>query len=374
MSYHSNATEFRGDNESDFQAKCDFLFQSTAEISKVVACALIFITSILGNTMVVIVVYREQRMRTTVNFLIVNMAVSDFLFTVFVIPRIITQIFTYPGAWIITGAVDDALCKFVHFFQDVTVAVSLLSLVMIAVERYYAISCPVVANPIPRKRCAMMIVFTWLVAFLMFATNFFTFRLSIEEEGPICSHGWEQLVADPLKARKIEFLFHTILSLIIPFIVVTASYTTILIRIRHISVPDDVSSVGPRRQQKRNRNVLRMLLAVVIAFGFCWFPFLTYSYVATFVWIDRGLEFPCGVEIFGECALYLAYLQSSINPAIYFVFSENYRRGLKKLIWPLTKKRPISNQIDIKDSKRRLRHDVSIVQAQDIELRIVHNL
>ncbi|KAJ7382516.1 hypothetical protein OS493_034407, partial [Desmophyllum pertusum] len=67
------------------------------------------------NTMVVIVVYREQRMRTTVNFLIVNMAVSDFLFTVFVIPRIITQIFTYPGAWIITGAVGDALCKFVHF-------------------------------------------------------------------------------------------------------------------------------------------------------------------------------------------------------------------------------------------------------------------
>ena len=47
----------------------------------------------MGNTMVVIVVYKERRMRT-VNFLIVNMAVSDCLCTVIVIPKLITQIFT----------------------------------------------------------------------------------------------------------------------------------------------------------------------------------------------------------------------------------------------------------------------------------------
>ncbi|XP_078370784.1 QRFP-like peptide receptor [Oculina patagonica] len=378
MSY-SNTTEYSSDNETDFQGTCDDLNNRTAEIGKAIACAFIFITSILGNTMVVIVVYRERRMRTTVNFLIVNMAVSDFLCTVFVIPRIITQLFTYQAAWLITGPVADALCRIVHFFQDVTVAVSLLTLLMIAIERYYAISCPVAANPIPRKRCGMMIVLTWLVSFLMYATRFWTFKLSIEEEGSFCYHSWEHLVGDPLKAREIEFLLHTILSVIIPFIAVTSFYTTILIKIRRISVPDDVSSLGPRRQQKRNRNVLRMLLAVVIAFGFCWFPFIIYTYVATFVWINRSLEVPCGVEIFGQFALYLAYFQSSINPAIYLGFSENYRQGLKKIIWPclspITYKRSDSKQIEtpqFKNNKRRFRH-VSVVRAQDVELRSVHN-
>ena len=365
-------------NESDFHVPCDLVNRTTAEICETIACAFIFITSTFGNSMVVIVVYRERQMRTTVNFLIVNMAVSDFLYTLFVIPRVMTQVHTYPDAWLITGTAGLAFCKIVHFFQDVTVAVSLLSLLMIAVERYYAISCPVVADPIPRKRCAMMIVFTWLMAFLMFATNFFTFRLSIEEEGPICSHGWEQLVSDPLTAREIEFLFHTILSLIIPFIVVTAFYTTILIRIRRTSVPGDATSMARRRQLKRNRNVLRMLLTVLFAFGLCWFPFIAYTYVVTYVWIktNRHLEIPCGVEIFGQWALYFAYLNSSVNPVIYFVFCENYRNGFTKLIWPFSNKQPsyrtrATCEIDtaqVRGTKRRRRRGVLCDQAQDIDL------
>ena len=380
MTYNDTA-DYRSDNESEFYASCDFLNYRSVEIVKVVVCTLIFITSTLGNTMVVVVVYRERRMRTTVNFLIVNMAVSDCLCTVIVIPKLITQIFTYPAAWLITGAVGDALCRIMHFFQDVTVAVSLFSLLMIAMERYYAISCSVVANPIPRKRCALMIAFTWMMSFLMYATRLWAFKLSIEEEGPICYHSWEQLAEDPLKAKEIEFFLHTILSVIVPFIVVTVLYTTILVRIRRVSFPDDVRSVGRRRQQKRNRNVLRMLLAVVIAFGFCWFPFIIFTYMATFAWINRDLDIPCGVEIFGECALYLAYLQPSINPAIYLGLSENYRQGMKKFVWHclsrLAEKRPGCNQGEtpqIKDTKRRMRHVVLVAhQGQDVELRSVHN-
>ena len=380
MSYN-NTAEYRGDNESDFYPTCDYLNHRSIEIVKVVVCTVIFITSVMGNTMVVIVVYKERRMRTTVNFLIVNMAVSDCLCTVIVIPKLITQIFTYPAAWLITGAVGDALCRIMHFFQDVTVAVSLLSLLMIAIERYYATTCPVVANPIPRKRCGMMISLTWLIAFLMYATRFWTFKLSIEMEGPICYHSWDQLAEDPLKAWEIEFFLHTILSVIVPFVVVTALYTKILVRIKRISVPDDVRSMGRRRQQKRNQNVLRMLLAVVIAFGFCWFPFIIFTYVATLVWIKRDLEMPCGVEIFGECALYLAYLQSSVNPAIYLGFSENYRQGMKKFLWSclsrLVEKRSGCNQVEtpqIKDTKRRMRHVSLVAQGQELELRSVHNL
>ena len=330
----SHQTSFRHDSE--FNISCNLVNRTTADICQAVACFLIFLTAILGNTMVFIVVYKERRMRTTAKFLIVNIALSDFLCSVLVIPRIMTQLYTYPDAWLITGTAGLTLCKAVRFFQDVTVAVSLLSLLMIATERYYAISCPVVADPIPRKRCALMIAFTWLVAFLMYGTHFFTFKLSIEDEGPICHHSWKQMVADPVQAREIEFILHTVLSVLVPFIVVTTFYTTILIRIRRSSVPGEASSRVRIRQQKRNRNVLHMLLAVVIAFGVCWFPFIVCTYVVMFVWIskNRSQEIPCGLEIFGQWTMYLAYLNSSVNPVIYFVFCENYRKGLIKLTWP----------------------------------------
>ena len=330
----SNHTNFR--NGSDLNVSCSLVNRTTAEICQAIACCFIVLTATVGNTMVVIVVCKERRMRTTVNFFIVNMALSDFMCSILVIPRILTQLYTYQDAWLITGTAGLAFCKAVHFFQDVTVAVSLLSLLMIAIERYYAVSCPVVADPIPRKRCALMIAFTWLVAFLMYGTHFFTFKLSIEEEGPICLQSWEQMVDDPVKAREIEFVLHTVLLVIVPFIVVTAFYSTTLIRIRRSSVPGEASSRARIRQQKRNRNVLYMLLAVVIAFGVCWFPFIVCNYVVMFVWVsnNRRQDIPCGLVIFGEWAMYLAYLNSSVNPVIYFVFCENYRKGLIKLIRP----------------------------------------
>lgn len=331
--HNTSVLKIEGFNRSDIP--CGPLNRTTAKIGETIVCGLIFITSLLGNMLVVIVVYRERRMRTMVNFLIVNMAVSDFLCTLSVVPRVITQTFTYPDAWMITGAAGDAMCKIVLFLQDVTVAVSLLSLLMIAIERYQAITSPLVADPSSGRRCKIMILSTWLVACLIYATHFYTFKLIIEDEGAICVHTWEPFLAEPSKVWEIEFLLHSILFVFIPFIVVFSLYTAILVRVRRTSVPGDTSSRtwrGRRNRQKRNRNVLRMLLTVVIAFGVCWFPFIIYTYVVTFVYSD--LELSCGMIIIRECALYLAYLNSSINPAIYFTFCENYRKGLRNIIRP----------------------------------------
>ena len=56
---------------------------------------------------------------------------------------------------------------------------------------------------IPRKPCGMIVALTWPMPFLMNAVCFWTFKLSIEMEGPICYHSWEQLAKGPLKAWEI---------------------------------------------------------------------------------------------------------------------------------------------------------------------------
>lgn len=358
---------------SEDDMMCDDVDRETREIGGTTICAVIFITSTLGNASVVMVVYKERRMRTIVNLLIVNVAVSDFVYTLFVIPRVITETFTHRLAWLIGGSLGDALCKVVYFFQDVTLAVSLLSLLIIASERYYAIERPAIQNTYQKTRCILLIVISWLVACVIHSVDLYTFKL---EEGTFCVHTWEPLFKDGFQASKIQFLVHTIIFVFIPFFVIAALYVTIFFRIRQMTVPEDASLSRRSLCLSRNRKVLRMLIALVIAFGVCWFPFLIYRYVATFTWFNKNLEPPCSVEFIGECTLYLTYINSSINPAIYFMFSKNYRYGLKNIMCSFftpffrRSRKRVSRNIETARLKPPPQDNGGVIQCEDIELQI----
>ena len=59
----------------------------TAEkLGKTFAYCLIFLVSLAGNTVIGIIVYKTKTMRKPINFLVVNMAMSDLLFPFFFVP------------------------------------------------------------------------------------------------------------------------------------------------------------------------------------------------------------------------------------------------------------------------------------------------
>ena len=68
----------------------------TEKAWKTFAYCLIAFVSLVGNSLVIFVVFRKCNMRSTINYFIVNMASSDFLFTVFVIPRLIAELYIGP--------------------------------------------------------------------------------------------------------------------------------------------------------------------------------------------------------------------------------------------------------------------------------------
>jgi len=92
--------------------------------------------SILGNSSLIVIVTKNHRIQTITNYLIVNMAVSDILITLLAVPRKITEILLAPRRWLVGGFLGLALCKSLSFLQDVSTAVSIFSLLAIAVDRY----------------------------------------------------------------------------------------------------------------------------------------------------------------------------------------------------------------------------------------------
>ena len=78
-----------------------------------------------------------------------------------------------------------------------------------------------------------------------------------------------------------------------------------------------------------------MAIAIVLAFVLCWVPL---SIVKLFTGDGK---FSCRISVYWSIALFTARVNSAINPCICFIFSENYRRGLKRLLQRTTTVQPV---------------------------------
>ena len=91
-----------------------------------------------------------------------------------------------------------------------------------------------------------------------------------------------------------------------------------------------LQSVNVREQRlKRERNVLKMCIAIVLVFAVCWVPFSIW-WLLFLCSSDRTIS-SCGFQFFGVIAVFLRRSNCAVNPYICFIFSGNYRQGLKNL-------------------------------------------
>ena len=97
--------------------------------------ALIVVCGSTGNALVVLA-YRNPRMKTVTNLYIANLAFADFLVSVINVPTASTQ--ATLGHW----PFGLFLCKVIASLQGLTLAASVGTLIAIAVDRFYSIVRP----------------------------------------------------------------------------------------------------------------------------------------------------------------------------------------------------------------------------------------
>lgn len=93
--------------------------------------ALIMISAALGNLLIIYIVISNRKMRTIVNYYIVNLACCDILISVFVLPTKMLELLA-PAEWL---ALNNTWCTVMSFLQSVMVFASLLTLVATCFER-----------------------------------------------------------------------------------------------------------------------------------------------------------------------------------------------------------------------------------------------
>ena len=318
------------DTEPSRPVACDgFVPDTPAETSwKTFAYCFIALGSLLGNSLVIVVIFKNRSMRSTINYFIVNMASSDILFAVFVIPRLISELYSEPLRWFIGGTLGSVLCKLDFFVQDISTAVSILSLVAIAFDRFYGVVFPMKAGLMNGgKVCGMVLAGTWLLAALLHLPYFYALKLSEINDNFYCVFNWSPLL-DHVEASKVYFVVLSITFFFLPAAILMVVYITIIVTLWRNKIPGNQSVKYKQRIAKRNRSVLKMVVAVVVVFLCCWLPVNVSIYFALFLWETGG---PCYIATLFFWVVLLAYSNVCISPYLYFIFNENFRQGFGKV-------------------------------------------
>nr|XP_030721649.1 neuropeptide Y receptor type 5 [Globicephala melas] len=178
----------------------------------------------MGNLLILMALMRKRNQKTTVNFLIGNLAFSDILVVLFCSPFTLTSVLL--DQWMF-GRV---MCHIMPFLQCVTVLVSTLILISIAIVRYHMIKHPV-SNHLTANHGYFLIATVWTLGFAMCSPlPVFhslvelqeTFGSALLSSRYLCVESW------PSDAYRIAFTISLLLvQYILPLVCLTVSHTSV---------------------------------------------------------------------------------------------------------------------------------------------------
>ncbi|EFA02835.2 cholecystokinin receptor type A isoform X2 [Tribolium castaneum] len=184
--------------------------------------AIIFVLSIVGNSLVLVTLVRNKRMRTVTNVYLLNLAISDLLLGVFCMP------FTLVGQVLRNFIFGATMCRLIPYFQAVSVSVGVWTLVAISLERYFAICRPLKSRRWQTQFHAYkMIAVVWLASLFWSAPVLAVSSLkAMKGRGHKCREEW------PSKSSEQIFnLFLDAMLLLIPVLIMSLAYSLIMTKL-----------------------------------------------------------------------------------------------------------------------------------------------
>ena len=286
---------------------------------------LAMLISLLGNSVIVWIVHKNRRMRTLTHYLIVNMAVADLMITVFHMPYKLQVQVTNSYAVVVGGLIGTLICKLVGYIQDVSIASSILSLMMISIDRFVVVLFPL-KNATLLKRPRLVVIPIWIISVFMCSPLLYANKIEEYSGDFYCFEEWPPHFMTGRDYTVIQF---TVLYAL-PLVVITALYSCIAVRVWHRTIPGHAAPNlnRGRRCLEARKQLLKLLIIIVSLFAICWLPY----HVIFFLQFSESGYLNCGVpETIMFYCLFVGHANSAINPCIYFIIHNEYRKGLSQI-------------------------------------------
>lgn len=277
----------------------------------------IVLFGIAGNLLVVIAVWKKRVLRSTTNYLLMNLALSDILNLAFLPFMLLDSTVFFEG-----GPFADFLCKFIMSFNVPLTAscVSILTLIVLSVERYHAIVKPMKTGIRLREDTLKYAIITVWLAGVLLSLPFYIF-------------GYYDATKHRCKLDKtvyeytnsIYFLSIGLLILIfVPFLIISFCYFQI-VRELYFKNKVEPQNVAVQEDARSKRKLVKVSLTVTLAYVICFFPTAITLCLKAY---DRKKY---GSRAF-QTATLMYFLESALNPLFYACQSTNFRQAFKDII------------------------------------------
>ncbi|XP_027016369.1 trace amine-associated receptor 13c-like [Tachysurus fulvidraco] len=265
--------------------------------------------TVSANMVVIVSIIINKQLHTATNFVILSLAISDFLVGGLMMPlqcAMFVDVCLYHTR---------SICPVYNFISTILGSVSLYNVVLIAIDRYFALCHPFVYVAKMSLRVVLKCVgFVWLLSLFY---NLSIMFIGSSEEGQtkvIC------LQACAIPVNNTWGLTDFIFSFIIPCLLIVILYLRVLtVALRHAKVISDAAKPGINRR-KSELKATKTLGTVVFVYLLCWIPL----YV-----------FLLNIENVPESNVILNYLMwlfssnSFINPIIYAISYPWFKKSLR---------------------------------------------
>ena len=285
------------------------------------ACLTMNIISVIGNTLVCFAVYRNPKLRSTINLYIIALAISDLLCATVEMPLASATLIT--GRWMF----GDALCWFQGFVDVFITYVTPATMGLTAFNRYMRIvkthSYNKIFSPCKSK---IWLSSLWITIALYIIlgqiTNFNSFEFI--PGFAVCS-----VVFMSAESRFAHYCVLFALSLVFPLSIACYSYYKIFTKtLKHNN------DVAPSLETNVNRfgkvsvqeiKVCRALAFIIAGFLLSWVPMWAFLF-----WMRFSRETaPRGIQL---AAIQLLFLSSTINPFIYAATNRAFRNEFYRML------------------------------------------
>ena len=318
-----NCSENEITKSSALQEDCNFGQDYIAHrIAKALAYCVIIVVSTLGNSAMIAVIWRDRNMRKLpFNVFVVNLATADLVISLVYMTRTIVTCLQ-GHEWLIHGVLGLVLCKTVPTLHAISILVSVLTLLAMAADRFLVIVFPL-RKKLSLRSAKQIAAFIWLLSLAVRIPYIYSLKTEVRR-----TIGELRCVVDVKKAfgnSQARKIYYTSLSVVfygIPFVAITSLYSAIIKTLRQ----EKPQGNGSRQSQKTalhraSRQLFCMLLGITAVFIICWL-----TYFIAYVVHD---PIPCSLRFW---RLFLAHVNSSLNPLLYAVFNGKIRQEYKRLL------------------------------------------
>ena len=280
----------------------------------IVLLSILVLASLVGNSLVILTILLNKPLQSTLNYLLVNLAVADLFFAVTSGSElVIGPLINHPD-----GSAGRFLCTFITGGPTAYIggAVSALSLTYISVERYFAIIYPLrQRGSLSRRRLKWFILFAWILAVLISIPIYLGHNRYYDPDLQRCVKEHKISWID-----KVNSLFWFFGAGVIPVSMMVYMYSRVVVRLWFKTI--ESSEASQKAALRHRKRVTITVIIVSVIYAICWIPNVTDYVIAS--WGRAGQT-----SWFEKVTIALLTFNASVNPVLYSIQMKRFRDHLR---------------------------------------------